>query len=186
MLEFLILGILTGEDATGYELKKQIETTFGVFYKASFGSLYPALKRLAQKNCVTAYEAPRGARPRTVYHITDEGKTRFHEWLTAPMQVLDGTNPNLAKVYFFDRLPADERQSQLLEYEQNNLAYLRRLESLEQQFQAMGTAEEVYYRLSTLYYGIRVTRDTIAWCRHIREKEPLPAFIAIDEEVPHA
>lgn len=56
MLESLILGIVYDEDLTGYDIKKNIEKSFGVFYKASFGSLYPALKRLTGKDFVTTYE----------------------------------------------------------------------------------------------------------------------------------
>ena len=49
MLESIALGMLLEKDLTGYDIKKFIENGIGVFYKASFGSLYPALKRLTEK-----------------------------------------------------------------------------------------------------------------------------------------
>ena len=41
MLESLILGIVYDEDLTGYDIKKNIEKSFGVFYKASFEVCIP-------------------------------------------------------------------------------------------------------------------------------------------------
>ena len=51
MLESIILGMVSDNDFTGYDIKKLIENGIGVFYKASYGSLYPALKRLTDKGC---------------------------------------------------------------------------------------------------------------------------------------
>ena len=60
MFEEIILGIIFEKDLAGYDIKKIIENSFGVYYKASYGSLYPALKRLAAKGFVTTYEEPQG------------------------------------------------------------------------------------------------------------------------------
>ena len=177
MLESLILGMVINEDLTGYDIKKLIETNIGTFYKASFGSLYPALKRLTQKKSLTSYEKPLGNRKKTFYHITDEGKQMFLQWLTSPMDILDGTNPNLAKIYFFDSLPDKIRSVQLSIYEMNSVSYLKKLETLEKKYDAMENKDCYYYKLSTLYYGICVTKKTIEWCRHINQRRPLNELI---------
>jgi DNA-binding PadR family transcriptional regulator len=173
MLDFILLGMVASGDLTGYEIKKNIESSIGVFYKASYGSLYPALKRLAEKGLLTMYEKPQGGRERKYYRITDEGKRVFSDWLEAPMNVLDGTNTHLAKVYFFDRLPEDVRNRQLLAYELNNTHYLRKLQELEKGFADRENKDCYYYKLTTLYYGICITRETIRWCQHIRAGKPL-------------
>ncbi|WP_081905926.1 PadR family transcriptional regulator [Kineothrix alysoides] len=41
--------MVLNEDLTGDDIKKLIENGIGTFYKASFGSLYPALKKLTEK-----------------------------------------------------------------------------------------------------------------------------------------
>ena len=123
MFEEIILGIIIEKDLAGYDIKKVIENSFGVFYKASYGSLYPALKRMVQKGYVTNYDESQGGRKKIFYHITEDGKQRFFEWLTTPMEVLDGTNPNLAKVYFFGKLSEEDRKQQLLIYEKTNEEY---------------------------------------------------------------
>ena len=53
------LGVLSLGDATGYEIKKQAEDgPFSHFYKAGFGSIYPALARLAADGAVPASVTP--------------------------------------------------------------------------------------------------------------------------------
>ena len=173
----MILGMVLEEDLTGYDIKKRIENGIGVFYKASFGSLYPALKKLTAKGYLAMCEEPQGNRRKIFYRITEEGKAVFYGWLSAPMNLLDGTNTHLAKVYFFDKLPPDIREQQIMAYEVNNTNYLHRLEALEKEFDRMENKDCFYYKLSTLYYGICVTQKTVQWCRHIREGKPLPELI---------
>lgn len=173
VLDYIILGMVLKDDLTGYDIKKYIENGIGIFYKASFGSLYPALKKLTEKGCLIMYERPQGGRQKNYYKITDEGQKIFMDWLASPMNVLDGTNTHLAKVYFFDMLPVDIRERQLLGYEINNQNYLRKLESLEKDFDKLDNKDCFYHKLSTLSYGICITRETIRWCQHIRVGKPL-------------
>lgn len=182
MLDSIIPGMLLEEDLTGYDIKKRIENGIGVFYKASFGSLYPALKKLTLKGCLSTYEKPQGGRRKIFYHITEKGMRDFYEWLSAPTDVLDGTNAHLAKVYFFDKLPSRTRERQLLLYERNNIDYLKRLYDLEKKFDALENRDCCYYKLSTLYYGICMTRETLRWCRHVRTQKPLSDLLRPDGE----
>lgn len=57
MLELAILGLLQEQELHGYELKKRLSETLGPFSGASFGSLYPALRRLETAGAVKAVEA---------------------------------------------------------------------------------------------------------------------------------
>lgn len=38
---------------SGYDMKKTIDSSVGLFYQASYGSLYPASKRLADKGLLS-------------------------------------------------------------------------------------------------------------------------------------
>lgn len=177
MLEFIALGMVLENHLTGYDIKKMIENGIGVFYKASFGSLYPALKRLTEKGFLTVSEKPHGSRKKIFYQTTKDGKNQFYDWLTSPMDIFEGTNTHLAKVYFFDKLSEEIRERQLFEYEINNRNYLKKLEDLEKQYIKMENSNCFYYKLSTLYYGICVTQKTIQWCEHIRMQKPLSDLI---------
>src|SRR5262245_12033908 len=57
LLELAILGLLKEQDLHGYELKKRLGETLGLFSGVSFGSLYPALARLEAAGAVKAVDA---------------------------------------------------------------------------------------------------------------------------------
>jgi PadR family transcriptional regulator, regulatory protein AphA len=71
----LCLGYLSLRDATGYEIKKDVEDgLFSHFIEASYGSIYPALNQLALDGLVTCREEEQSGKPdKKVYAITDSG-----------------------------------------------------------------------------------------------------------------
>lgn len=69
------LGMLTDGEASGYDLKKEFESSFGHFFAAGYGSIYPALNSLARDGLVECRHVPQEGKPdRKVYRITDVGK----------------------------------------------------------------------------------------------------------------
>ncbi|OLT03475.1 PadR family transcriptional regulator [Pseudonocardia sp. CNS-004] len=116
MLELAILGLLQEAPVHGYELRKQLGLRLGGFRLFSYGSLYPALRRLTRAGLIA--EAPEQETPdagswprrsRRVYRITAEGKERLAELLseTGPHAWDDeGFGVHMA---FFSRTPAEVR-----------------------------------------------------------------------------
>lgn len=177
MLEYIVIGMVLEKPSTGYEIKKYIEDGIGIFYKASYGSLYPALKKLSDRGDLTMFEKSQGERQKKYYLATEQGKQAFFEWLSAPIDFNNGADNHLVKVYFFDKLPEEVRYRQLQEYEMANENYLRKLQALEKHFNKMENKECFYYKLSTLYYGICIVKDNIRWCKHLRERKPLSELL---------
>src|SRR3954463_12534619 len=61
MLELAILGLLAETPLHGYELKKRLSETLGPLWGISFGSLYPALRRLERDGSIEEIEQAQGA-----------------------------------------------------------------------------------------------------------------------------
>ncbi len=177
MLEYIIIGMVLDNSLTGYDIKKYIENGIGIFYKASFGTLYPALKRLEEKGLLNMTEQMQGNRQKKLYVATDVGKKTFYEWLSSPVDLNDMTENRLVKIYFFDKLPEDVRKIQLKEYEINNINYLRKLFLIQKEYDNIPNKECYYFKLSTLYYGICIVKENIRWCRHLQENKPLQDLI---------
>lgn len=173
MLEFIVLGMVIDRPLTGYDIKKYIQTGIGTFYKASYGSLYPLLKRMAHQGLLNFIEEPYGNRNKIYYEITEQGKSAFFQWLKSPIDFNGNTDNQLAKIYFFDKLSKDERAGQLTEYEENCTVYLKKLKAMLQEYEGMENKDCFYYKLSTLYYGIAVMETTLGWCRRVRAQDPL-------------
>lgn len=179
MIDYIILGMVQNEVLTGYEIKKWMEGGIGNFYKASYGSLYPALKRLTDKKLVTMNEKPQGGRTKKYYKTTELGKEAFMEWLSLPFDFSLGGSALMAKIYFFGHLSDELRKQRLGEYEMYYTQSLQKLRTMEKDIS--NTEVDVdYFMLSTLYFGIRNTQTAIEWFRHVAEQKPLSEFIEMD------
>ena len=82
----LCLAILFNGERTGYEIKKEsLEGRHRWFVDASYGSIYPALARLAHGELVTVREEVQSGRPsRKVYSITATGRATLLDSLAQP------------------------------------------------------------------------------------------------------
>ncbi len=116
VLELAILGLLQEAPVHGYELRKQLGLRLGGFRLFSYGSLYPALRRLTRAGLIVEDPEQPAQEPsswprrsRRVYRITAEGKERLAELLSeSGPQAWDdeGFGVHLA---FFSRTPAEVR-----------------------------------------------------------------------------
>jgi DNA-binding PadR family transcriptional regulator len=115
VLELAILGLLYEAPVHGYELRKKLGVRLGGFRVFSYGSLYPALRRLTRAGLIVEDPEPaadpgrRARRARRTYRITADGKERFAELLadSGPQAWDDeGFGVHLA---FFSRTPAETR-----------------------------------------------------------------------------
>ncbi|WP_448626272.1 PadR family transcriptional regulator [Geodermatophilus sp. URMC 64] len=122
MLEFAILGLLQQSPMHGYELRKELAQLLGGLRSISFGSLYPALKRLHAAGYITTAEPDRkallpadappltGRRGKVVYTITAEGKERFHELASeSGPEAYDDSGLFGVRLAFFRHTAADAR-----------------------------------------------------------------------------
>lgn len=90
MLELAILGLLKERAMHGYQLRKRLADTLGSFWQVSYGSLYPALKRLLKEGAVEMiFPKDQVGRRKNVYRITEKGEELFAE-------LLDGTGQQAA------------------------------------------------------------------------------------------
>lgn len=80
----LCLGALIHGDASGYEIRKLFEDgPFSAIHDVSFGSIYPALTFLLEREWVTCSVTEQDGRPdKKVYSITPAGQAAFLEALS--------------------------------------------------------------------------------------------------------
>lgn len=82
-LEIAVLGLLAEGPLHGYELRKRLNLLLGWTRLLSYGSLYPALKRMLRTGWIAETADDRGARrPKIVYELTPEGADYFAREIT--------------------------------------------------------------------------------------------------------
>ena len=105
------LGMLTAGEASGYDLKKTFESSFGHCFAAGFGSIYPALASLAECGCVSCEEVPQDGKPdRKVYRITDRGWEVLREALDNPSPAHKVRSEFLAQMAFAHLMTPEQIQ----------------------------------------------------------------------------
>lgn len=87
--DILCLGTLSRGPMTGYEIRKMFDDgPLAHMHSLGYGSIYPALKRLADNGDLLLEDAPAhanaGEMERKTYRITDQGLARLKTALTRP------------------------------------------------------------------------------------------------------
>jgi len=102
--KFVILGLLSEEPLTGYEIKKIVDTRFGFFWSESFGQIYPELKRLEGEGLIIGNELlaneNQSGKASKKYKITEIGRGDLRKWLAEPVEKIAVRYEILLKMYF--------------------------------------------------------------------------------------
>ena len=114
-IKTVCLGMLTDGEASGYDMKKCFESSFGHFYPAGYGSIYPALSTLARNGLVEFELVPQDGKPdRKVYTITAKGREALMEGLANPNPSHKIRSEFLATLWFA-HLMSDEQVNTVLD-----------------------------------------------------------------------
>jgi DNA-binding PadR family transcriptional regulator len=160
LLEYILLGFLTFKEMSGYDLKQTMAVSTSHFFDASFGSIYPALKKLEAKEWVRCREVVDGSKYKKLYAITDTGKTAFMDWLERPVPFSKTGVDFLVPVFFYSLLPKEIRIRQLKQIVVRAQELLDGLEL--QREEVKGKADPYIY--STLQFGLQYYTHMINWC----------------------
>jgi DNA-binding PadR family transcriptional regulator len=174
----VILGMLKLGVGTGYDVKKAIDTSTRFFWTASYGQIYPELKRLRKAGLVRAKEEPRGKVKRTVYSLTPKGERALHEWLTDSENVIfEVRDEGLLRLFFGDVLSREEVLANLRMQRQLFEMVLDRFRAIEVDAREGFADESQRYPHLALRYGIDFMRWSHDWFAEVERRleagEPL-------------
>ncbi|AZQ36023.1 PadR family transcriptional regulator [Streptomyces cyaneochromogenes] len=177
ILEFAVLGLLRESPMHGYELRKRLNTSLGVFRAFSYGTLYPCLKTLVANGWLieepgnTAEDtlaAPlAGRRAKIVYRLTAEGKEHFEELLSQTGPDAYEDEHFAARFAFFGRTPQDVRM-RVLEGRRSRLE-----ERLEKMRASLARTRERLddYTLELQRHGMESVEREVRWLNELIESE---------------
>ncbi len=155
MLDFAILGLLHDRPRHGYELKRALGDLG--FWQVSFGSLYPALRRLEKQGFI---EATKADGRRKSYRMTEPGRVRFSQMLA---ETDDGSDREFQLRLAF--LGYIEPQRRLRVLEDRRTALQDRLHGARRSFKGArsSTRRPDKYRMALMERRVRSTEADIAW-----------------------
>lgn len=156
----VILGFLTREPRSGYDIKQAVDTSTRFFFAAGYGQIYPELKKLEQAGLVIGTEKSQGARARTEYEITPAGTEALTQWVLEPENKIDMRDEGLVRLFFADGIPAEQRIEKLKSLRDTRAEGLRTLEAICD----MKLIDETTMPNLILVYGIGLHQYVIDWC----------------------
>lgn len=164
-MDCVILGLLTHESLTGYEIKKRMDTTLRFFWNASYGSIYPTLNSLVNDGMVTKRETTDNGRDKVIYTITDAGDEYLKKWLTLPVTKDELRYETLLKVFFGGEIGPDITLEHIHEFEAKIKSGLPYLQDAVHGLEKIQDDEEGHkYFLLTAMFGKRVYEAYLKWC----------------------
>lgn len=168
---YIILGLLSHENLSGYDIKKRIDSMISYFWEIGFGQIYPTLKALEEEGAVIKGPGEAGKGPeRNIYSITEKGKTILQEWLILPEAKEYTRYEILLKLYFGNMVSLDEniqRIEMFKERHQKNLEMMGFFKTnLEQVLD--NDKDHLYYYLTVLF-GEEVYKGYIRWAEKAAE-----------------
>ena len=161
----VILGLLAWQPRTGYEIKQVTDRSTRFFWGASYGQIYPELRRLEAAGLVESREEPRGRVPRRIFSITTAGRTALEAWLEEPDESYEVRDEGLLKLFFGDLMSAEQRLDLVRRrrawYEESAAMFRRIGEELGELDETSGTV---------LRYGVELMEWDAAWWRDLERR----------------
>ena len=161
----VILGLLAFEPRTGYEIKQVTDQSTRFFWGASYGQIYPELRRLETDGLVESREEPRGRVPRRIYSLTTAGRSALDAWLGEADESYEVRDEGLLKLFFGELMPAEQRLDLVRrrrEWYEESAAMFRRIGN------DLGELDEVSG--TVLRYGIELMEWDAAWWRDLERR----------------
>jgi DNA-binding PadR family transcriptional regulator len=160
MLELAILGLLKERSMHGYQLSKRLTDSLGGFWRVSYGSLYPSLKRLERQGAVEQiFDSQEVGRRKNVYRITEHGEQVFRELLEETGPESSGEDNRFRVRMAFFKYLSPETRIRLLE---RRRAFLEeRLSTIRASLAARTNGDT--YTVSLMQHGRESTEQDIAW-----------------------
>lgn len=169
-LDVVILGLLSHEDLSGYDIKKRMDQILSYFWSASYGSIYPTLSQLVNQRLAEAVKDSSNDRRRTIYHITEDGRKYLSEWLQKPDRKDDLHSETALKVFFGGCTDISDTLQQIQAFEAENKEKLLQLKAAESQLQnVISEAQDHPYYLLTVRLGIATYSAWLSWCHEVKK-----------------
>jgi PadR family transcriptional regulator, regulatory protein AphA len=160
----LILGLLSTEPMSGYDIKANIDRSIRHFWNESYGQLYPALKTLHTQGLVTRSDRVDGGRTSHVYAITPSGTEALNEWLSTAPAPRFVRNELLLRIFFGHLTPPAALRAHLRREQGEALGMVAGLTAAKVELEAECAAEpELPYWLLTMDLGQRSAQARADW-----------------------
>ena len=163
---YVILGFLAREPKSGYEIKQAVDNSTRFFWAASYGQIYPELRRLEAAGLVESERDDSGGRKRTIHKPTAAGRRALREWLAEPAATAELRDEKLLKLFFSDAAGAKAPATATTSLEARAAEHREVAEHL-RSLEPLVLAGGLPGKLAVLRYGIEFNEWGARYCERV-------------------
>lgn len=169
--DYVILGLLSEEPMTGYQIKRIVDIRFRFFWNESYGQLYPSLKSLCADGYIKELETDSAqSRAAIKYKLTPQGFTALQQWLGQPVVKESVRLEILLKMYFSHLVLADVMLGHIKKFREAHEQDLKMLDAFEKELKAIENDDPGHPTiLRVIDFGQKANRAYLDWCRETIE-----------------
>ena len=174
-LKHAILGFLSYNPTTGYNLKASFDSSVRHFWPADQAQIYRTLSELTKEGLATVETVQQLDRPnKKVYHITTAGTQELRRWLLTPLPPQDHRSAELIQVFFAGTLTDDEIlpifERVAGQYREVLAVYDQIPTQIKDYVEQVDSPRETFFWLLTLEDGIQTLKAHLAWVDSVIER----------------
>jgi len=164
---YVILGMLRMGKRTGYEIKSLVDVSTRFFWAASYGQIYPELKRLEDAGLIEGEAEATGGRARRAFSLTKKGDAALDDWLTSggPLH-FELRHEGLLRLFFSDPLSGGERTELLRAIRGEHERVREELRAIRPTAEGSGLEAPV----EVLEFGIAYQDFIVDWCSRLERR----------------
>jgi PadR family transcriptional regulator, regulatory protein AphA len=171
MIQYAILGLLSWQPFTGYDLKRIISDSDIFYWSGNNNQIYRTLIQLHDSELVSQQVEYQESLPaRKVYTITDKGREELRRWVLSTPELPELHNTFLIQLAWADQLSDDQLDTLLQTYEAEVAVQLRMQEEKARRKSVMPerTAREVFLWARISENILASYQNELNWVRAVR------------------
>jgi len=170
--KLVILGLLSIEPLSGYDIKKFIARSIRHFWSESNGQLYPTLNTLLSNKLIALDRIEqKGKKVSHLYSITEEGRSVLERWLAEKTEGKKiHRDEDLLKLFFCKNVSPDVCLELLRSREKRVQEKLEEFQEIQEDIKKYSDSPHYRFWIFNLKNGLYQAEAELRWCREcIRE-----------------
>ena len=168
---YVILGMLRSRPHTGYEIKAIVDHSTRFFWAASYGQIYPELKRLEEAGLVEGEPESEGGRRKRLFSLTTEGRRELQDWISSgePLHS-ELRHEGLLRFFFADVVNAEDQLDLVRDIREMHERVRDEMQAVRPKAEE-GRAERGFeFPLRTLEFGLAYQDFIVDWCSRMERE----------------
>ncbi|MDP4093708.1 MAG: PadR family transcriptional regulator [Bacillota bacterium] len=169
--KYLILGLLSEQPLSGYEIKKIVDIRFSFFWNESFGQIYPELKKLEAEGLARMLETLNEdgkQKSSKKFSITQAGQKELEKWLKEPVEKEMVRYELLLKLYFSNSISGSTMLEHIREFQIIHRKQQMIFDKFEEELNRDIDMHENHRAiLMVLNFGQKVWKAYDEWCNEV-------------------